>query len=279
MEPSRPYRIAGAVKAHDPATFAELARLAHEGRLDGIQVYAKGPPGPEERATVEEYASLPVSFAVHAPHHLDGVNPVEPAAPGNLSPSATAERLEAGMNAALELADRLGAGTVVYHAGCCVDNGMADAIAAMASFRDAWPDPRLALENMPAIHRDLSFVGISAGELAALGGGSGGRYCLDMAHLYVASNHRGWDYGAALAAFEALPVVYHHLSNSPAGSVRDRHRPLDAPDGGVPMDRVMARVRAHSDVTTCLEYKSADGAIYGEQLRVFDDLYRRYAHG
>ena len=149
----------------------------------------------------------------------------------------------------------------------------------METFRDAWPDPRLALENMPAIHRDLSFVGTSADELAALGGGRAGRYCLDMAHLYVASNYLGRDYAVELAGFEDLDVVYQHLSNSPAGSVRDRHRPLDSPDGGVPLDRVMARVRAHPEVTTCLEYKSADGAIYDAQLAVFDALYRRYGSG
>ena len=102
MSPPRPYRIAGAVKAHDPSTFAELARLAAAGRLDGIQVYLKGPLGPAEEATVEAHADLPVAFAVHAPHHEDGVNPVEPTAPGDLSPAEGRARLEAGMTAALE---------------------------------------------------------------------------------------------------------------------------------------------------------------------------------
>jgi sugar phosphate isomerase/epimerase len=154
MSHPRPYRIAGAVKAHDPSTFAELARLAAAGRLDGIQVYVKGPLAQIDGATVEAYADLPIVFAVHAPHHEDGVNPVEPGAPGDLSPAEGRARLEAGMTAALDLADRLAARVVVYHAGCVVRNGPAEALAAMETFRDAWPDPRLALENMPAIHRD-----------------------------------------------------------------------------------------------------------------------------
>ncbi len=277
MTPPRPYRIAGAVKARDAASVDALALLALAGRLDGVQVYVKGPLARIDRATIEAHASLPVSFAVHAPHHEDGVNPVEPTAPGNLSPAEGWARLEAGMTAALEAADLLGAGTVVFHAGCVVDHGPEEALEAMAAFLDAWPDPRLVLENMPAIHRDLSFVGTSAQELRELGLGRVSGYCLDLAHLYVASNFRGWDYGAALAAFESLPVVYHHLSNSPAGSVRDRHLPLDAPDGGVPFEHAIAWIAAHGATTTCLEYKTAGGGVYDAQLTVFDELYRRYA--
>ncbi len=277
MPAPRPYRIAGAVKLQDPASFGSLAALARAGRLDGLQVYVKGPLAGADRATIEAHASLPVEFAVHAPHHQDGVNPVEPTAPGHLSPAEGAARLEAGMTAALEAADLLGAETVVFHAGCVVGHGLDEALAAMAAFLDAWTDPRLVLENMPAIHGDLAFVGSSASELAGLGLGRVRGYCLDLAHLYVASNFYEWDYAAALAAFEELPVVYHHLSNSPAGSVRDRHSPLDAPDGGVPFEYAIPWIAAHPAMTTCLEYKTAGGGIYEAQLAVFDGLYRQYA--
>ena len=279
MPAPRPYRIAAAVKLHDPASFAALAGLARAGRLDGLQVYVKGPLTGADRAAIEVHAPLPVEFAIHAPHHQDGVNPVEPTAPGNLSPADGAARLEAGMTAALEAADLLGAETVVFHAGCVIRHGPAEALAAMAAFFDAWADPRLVLENMPAIHRDLSFVGTSAPELAGLGLGRVRGYCLDLAHLYVASNFFGWDYAAALAAFGELPVAYHHLSNSPAGSVRDRHSPLDAPDGGVPFEHAIPWIASRPATTTCLEYKTAGGGIYEAQLAAFDALYRRYAHG
>jgi sugar phosphate isomerase/epimerase len=277
MPPLRPYRIAGAVKVRDPASFDAVAGLARSARLDGLQLYVKGPLATIDRATIEAYSSLPVSFAIHAPHHEDGVNPVEPTVPGGLSPAEGRARLEEGMTAALEAADLLAAGTIVFHAGCVVDQGPEEALAAMAAFYDAWADPRLVLENMPAVHRDLSFVGTSAPELRELGLGRVSGYCLDLAHLYVASNFRGWDYAAALSAFEALPVVYHHLSNSPAGSIRDRHLPLDAPDGGVPLERVISWIAAHPGTTTCLEYKTAGGGVYDAQLAVFDGLYRRFA--
>lgn len=277
MSPPRPYRIAGAVKARDPASFDALAGLARAGRLDGIQVYVKGPLTQADRATIEAQAPLPVSFAVHAPHHEDGVNPVEPTAPGDLTPAEGQTRLEAGMTGAFEATDLLGADTIVFHAGCVVRYGPDEALDAMAAFLDAWHDPRLVLENMPAIHRDLSFVGTSAAELASLGLGRVRGYCLDLAHLFVASNFHGWNYSAALAAFESLPVVYHHLSNSPVGSIRDRHLPLDAPDGGVPFEDAIAWIAAHAATTTCLEYKTAGGGVYDAQLAVFDALYRRYA--
>lgn len=279
MPAPRPYRIAAAVKLLDPASFAALAGLARAGRLDGLQVYVKGPLTGADRAALGAHASLPVEFAIHAPHHEDGVNPVEPTAPGNLSPAEGAARLEAGMTAALEAADLIGAETVVFHAGCVVRHGPAEALAAMTAFLDAWGDPRLVLENMPAIHRDLSFVGTSASELTELGLGRVRGYCLDLAHLYVASNYRGWDYAAALAEFEPLPVVYHHLSNSPVGSVRDRHIPLNAPDSGVPFEHAIAWIAAHPENTTCLEYKTAGGGVYEAQLAAFDALYRRYASG
>ena len=276
---SRPYRIAGAVKIRDPASADALAGLARDARLDGIQVYVAGPLTPVDRAAIDAHASLPTAFAVHAPHHEDGVNPVEPTAPGDLSPVEGRARLEAGMSAALEAADLLAADTVVFHAGCVVRHAPTEALAAMAAFLDDWTDPRLVLENMPAIHRDLVFVGTSATELAALGDGRVPGYCLDLAHLYVASNYRGWDYGVALAAFGDLPVRYHHLSNSPAGSIRDRHLPLDAPGGGVPFEHAISWIAAHASTMTCLEYKTAGGGVYDAQLAVFDNLYRRHAHG
>ena len=279
MPAPRPYRIAAAVKLQDQASFAALAGLAREGRLDGLQVYVKGPLTPDDRATIDDHAPLPVEFAVHAPHHEDGVNPVEPTAPGDLSRAEGAARLEAGMTAALEAADLFGADTVVFHAGCLVRRSPDEGLAAMDAFFDAWPDPRLVLENMPAVHRDLSFVGASAAELREFGRGRVSGYCLDLAHLFVASNFFGWDYAAALAAFEALPVAYHHLSNSPTGSVRDRHISLDAPDGGVPFELVIPWIAARPATTTCLEYKTPGGGVYEAQLAVFDALYRRYAHG
>jgi endonuclease IV len=276
MSAIRPYRIAAAVKAYDPDAFPIMARLARLSRLDGVQVYVKGPLAAGERSRLEDYASLSTKFVVHAPHHEDGVNPVEPTAPGALAPNEGRLRLEAGMSAAIEAADLLSAARIVIHGGAVVHHDLEAACDAMAMFLDSWSDPRLILENLPAIHRDLVFVGTSAEDLRLLGGGRIRGYCLDLAHLFVASNYFGWNYADALAGFEDLNVVYQHLSNSPAGSVRDRHLPLDAPEGGVPFDQVMAWIRCHPANTTCLEYKKSTGGVYEAQLAVFDTLYRRH---
>ena len=77
-----------------------------------------------------------------------------------------------------------------------------------------------------------------------------------------------------LAAFLALPVRFHHLSNSRVGSITDQHLPLDHPDGGIPIDLVMEWIRNHPGNQTSLEYKNSDHSIYQQQLQVFDDLYR-----
>lgn len=277
MSLSRPYRIAGAVRLRDPEALPVFARLVGDGRLDAVQVYVPGPLTPDDRRRLDAYLALDTRFIVHAPHHRDGVNPVEPTAPYGLTPAEGRARLRDGMGAALESADLLGADRVVIHGGCLVGSTPAGAIDAMASFLDEWTDPRLLLENLPAVSRDLRFYGTSADELRALGDGRIQGYCLDFAHLYVAANHFGWDYTAALAAFDHLPVRYHHLSNSPAGSVLDRHTPLDAPGGGVPFEHAFTWIRAHPENATCLEYKNTAAGLYEGQLGVFDALYRRYA--
>ncbi len=279
MTASRPYRIAGAVKLHDPEALPVVTRLVEDGRLDAVQVYVRAPLDSDGRRTLEAYAALETRFVVHAPHHKDGLNPVEPAAPFGLTPAEGEARVRDGMAASLEAADLLGADWVVIHGGCLVESTPAEGIAAMASFFDEWADPRLLLENLPAVSRDLHFLGVSADELRALAHGRVRGYCLDLAHLFVASNYLNWDYREALGEFDALPVLYHHLSNSPAGSILDRHTPLDAPDGGVPFEYAFAWIRTHPENTTCLEYKDAGGGLYGRQLAVFDALYRGYSHG
>jgi len=273
----RPFRIAAAFKLHDPDAPEVSARLVGEGSLDGLQVYVRGPLQPADIRALDAYAALETGLVVHAPHHQDGVNPVEPTAPGDLSPDEGKARLEAGMTATLEAADRLEAEWIVAHTGCLVRRNPAEGLEAMSAFLDTWSDPRLILENLPAIGRDVSFTGTSAGDLLALGGGRVSGFCLDLAHLYVAANHFGWDYPVALAAFDHLPVVYQHLSNSPRGSPRDRHTPLDSPDGGVPFEHAIAWIAVHPQNTTCLEYKTAGGGVYDAQLAAFDALYRRHA--
>lgn len=279
MSTSRPYRIAGASKLHDPEALPVFARLVEDGRLDAVQVYVRSPLTPDDRWTLEGYAALETRLVVHAPHHRDGLNPVEPTAPDGLAAAEGQARLRAGMTVALEAADLLDADRIVIHGGCLVTSSPAEGIAAMAAFFDEWADPRLLLENLPAVSRDLHFLGTSADELRALGNGHVRGYCLDLAHLYVAANYYGWEYAKALAAFDALPVLYHHLSNSPSGSVLDRHTPLDAPDGGVPFEHAFAWIREHPENMTCLEYKDAGGGLYEGQLIAFDTLYRRYARG
>ena len=279
MSTSRPYRIAGATKLHDQEALPVFARLVEDGRLDGIQVYVRGPLTPDDRLVLEGYAALEARFVVHAPHHKDGFNPVEPTAPFRLSLAEGRARLRDGMTASLEVADLLDADRIIIHGGCLVESTPAEGLAAMALYFDEWADPRLLLENLPAISRDLRFFGVSADELRTLGHGRVQGYCLDLAHLYVASNYFGWEFAVALAAFDDLPVLFHHLSNTPAKSVLDRHTPLDAPGGGVPFEHVFAWIRAHPENTTCLEYKDAGGGLYEGQLAAFDMLYRRYARG
>ncbi|WP_440949563.1 TIM barrel protein [Methanosphaerula subterraneus] len=271
----RAYRIGGGMRSDDLETFHVLSLLADQGLIDHIQVYVV--PAPEEilNREIEEIATTDARIVVHAPHHLDGVNPADPSLGGTTSAAVGEAQIEAGMADAFEVADRLDASYIVAHAGYFGHLDRQTAVSNVRSFIDRYHDRRLLIENLPSVYKDLQFVGTTAEELKSLNLSRTGGVCLDFAHLYCTANYLSTPYGEMLAAFSTLPVRFHHLSNSKTGSIKDQHLPLDHPDGGVPIDQVMAWVRTHPANQTSLEYKNSDHSIYQQQLQVFDDLYRQ----
>jgi endonuclease IV len=276
----RPYCIGCSVRSDDEATFSALNRLHTDGGIDHIQVQIIPEPEPIFRRRLDILAASEAPIVIHAPHHGHGVNPCAPAFCSSPAPEEIELHLEHALHQTLEAADILGSTIIVIHAGRFEkEERRQNAEEAFAGFLDRYHDPRLTLENLPAVHAGFPFLGTTADELAALGNGNIGGYCLDFAHLYCTANYRNLTYTDELRRFEDLNVRHQHISNTTRGSVTDQHLELDHPDGGLDFAAVFGWIAGHAAIETTLEYKRDTYAVYPRQITVFDELYHRYGSG
>lgn len=259
--------------ARAPA-LALLAALYEGGSIRHIQVQAVPLPRRLFREGLARVAAAGIPSIVHAPHHSHGVNPCAPAAYDARPLSEIEEHIELAMSQTLEAADTLGAETIVLHAGRYEPGGRSAAVEEFSGFLDRHADPRLALENLPAVYAGYPLLGNTAEELAALAESKITRFCLDFPHLACTANHRRLSFAAELERFEPLRVTLHHLSNVRSGSITDEHLELDHPDGGLDLAAVFARLRQHPAVPTTLEYKQDSPSVYARQVQVFARLWQ-----
>jgi hypothetical protein len=241
------YNLGCTVRLDDEQTLVLLAELYEEGAIRHIQVQAVPLPQPLFRKHLARVAAAGIPAAVHAPHHGHGVNPCAPAAYDDRPANEIEVYIEEAMSQTLEAADVL----------------------------DRHNDPRLTLENLPAVYAGYPLLGNTAGELAALAGNKITRFCLDFPHLACTANYRHLSFVDELERFESLDVALHHLSNIRQGSITDEHLALDHPDSGLNLSAVFARLRRHPDVPTTLEYKQDSADVYARQVKVFAGLWDR----
>jgi sugar phosphate isomerase/epimerase len=269
------YNLGCTVRLDDEQTLVLLAELYEEGAIRHIQVQAVPLPQPLFRKHLARVAAAGIPAVVHAPHHGHGVNPCAPAAYDDRPANEIEVYIEEAMSQTLEAADTLGAETIVLHAGRYEPGGRFAAVETFADFLDRHNDPRLTLENLPAVYAGYPLLGNTAGELAALAGNKITRFCLDFPHLACTANYRHLSFADELERFESLDVALHHLSNIRQGSITDEHLALDHPDSGLNLSAVFARLRRHPDVPTTLEYKQDSADVYARQVKVFAGLWDR----
>ncbi|KDE54490.1 TIM barrel protein [Methanoculleus sp. MH98A] len=267
------YNLGCTVRIDDEGTLALLAGLYEEGAIRHIQVQAVPLARQFFRERLDRIAASGIPVVVHAPHHGHGVNPCAPAAYDDRPAKEIEEYIEEAMRQTLEAADTLGAETIVLHAGRYEPGGRSAAEETFADFLDRNTDPRLALENLPAVYAGYPLLGNTAEELAALAGKKITRFCLDFPHLACTANYRHLSFVDELERFEDLNVALHHLSNIRRGSITDEHLALDRPDGGLDLAAVFARLRRHAGVPTTLEYKEDSADVYTRQVKVFAGLW------
>ena len=267
------YNLGCTVRLDDEETLALLAGLYKDGAIRHIQVQIVPLARQLFRERLDRIAASSIPVVVHASHHGHGVNPCAPAAYDDRPPGEIEEYIEEAMRQTLEAADTLGAETIVLHAGRYEPGGRSAAEETFAHFLDRHADPRLALENLPAVYAGYPLLGNTAEELAALAGTKITRFCLDFPHLACTANYRHLSFADELNKFEDLDVVLHHLSNIRLGSITDEHFELDHPDGGLDLAAVFARLRRHPAVPTTLEYKEDSADVYTRQVKVFAGLW------
>ena len=265
------------MRLDDKTTLTLLAGLYEERAIDHIQVQAVPLPRPAFEEHLAAVAAAGIPSIIHAPHHSHGVNPCAPAAYDDRPLPEIEEYIEEAMAQTYEAADALGAEVIVLHAGRYLPGERAAAEDEFPNFLDRYPDPRLTLENLPAVYAGYPLLGNDARELAALAGGRITRFCLDFPHLACTTNHRRLSFAEELERFESLDVTLHHLSNIRRGSITDEHLELDHPNGGLDLVAVFARLRQHKTIPTTLEYKQDSPAVYARQVRVFAGLWEDHA--
>ncbi len=203
--------------------FHALADLHDRGRIDHIQIQIIPEPAGVFQRRLDELGAAGVPIVIHAPHYGEGVNPADPALCEGFDPQTAARHVEDAMDLTLCAADLLGSESIVVHAGR-YENGKREA--AVESFREfarEYADPRMVLENLPAVYAGHALLGATADELAGLAGDRIRGFCLDFAHLYCTANYRNLSYTDELNLFEHLNVRHQHLSNNLRGSVTDQH--------------------------------------------------------
>ncbi len=269
----RPYRIGATLRTTDTELLPGFAALHARGEIDHIQVRVI--PGETLRRDIEVIAAAAIPSIVHAPHHGHGVNPCAPAAYDARSLPEIRAHIEEAMSQTFEAADTLGAKTIIIHAGWYEPGGRPTAREEFHRFLDRHFDPRLTLENLPAVFCGRPMLGTTAEELVDLAGGRIRGFCLDFAHLYCAANYLGTPYPRALEPFRALNLRHFHLSNTEEGSIADRHLPLDHPGGGLPFSDVVRCIRTRLATPVSLEYREPAG-FYEAQITVFDAIFRKF---
>ncbi|KAF5088498.1 hypothetical protein DSECCO2_36240 [anaerobic digester metagenome] len=268
------YNLGCTVRLDDEETLALLAALYEDGAIRHIQVQIVPLPRQLFLERLDRIAATGIPAVIHAPHHSHGVNPCAPAAYDDHPLTEIEEYIEEMMTRTLEAADTLDAETIVLHAGRYEPGGRLAAVEAFAHFLDRHADPRLTLENLPAVYAGYPLLGNTAGELTALAGIRITRFCLDFPHLACTANHRRLSFADELHKFEDLDVALHHLSNIRRNSITDEHLALDHPEGGLDLAAVFARLRRHPTVPTTLEYKEDSADVYARQVKVFAGLWK-----
>jgi endonuclease IV len=271
------YNLGCSVQLDDERTLTLLEDLSGKHAIGHIQVQIVPLARPTFRDRLAAVAATAIPTAIHAPHHSHGVNPCAPTAYDDRSLPEIRNHIEEMMAQTYEAADVLGTEVIVLHAGRYLPGERAAAEDEFPNFLDRYPDPRLTLENLPAVYAGYPLLGNTAHDLGTLAGEAITQFCLDFPHLACTTNYQNLSFAEELERFESLNVTLHHLSNIRRGSTVDEHLELDHPDGGLDVAAVFARLRRHHTTPTTLEYKDDVPAVYTRQTRVFGQLWEEHA--
>ena len=217
---------------------------------------------------IEVFETYSGKIRIHAPHHMQRVNPCAPELYSDRGPEDIKTHIETAINQTCEAADRTGSEIIVLHAGRYLPGDQENAISQFHDFLDQYYDKRFILESLPDLQRGYPYLGTTPEELIALGENTITGYCADFPHLWCTSLTKGIPYQEILDQMTTLPIRFTHLSGSPGPGEERQHLLFDDPDNRFGLDLITPFLMDHQDLEISLEFAVDDPSVIRTQLRI-----------
>lgn len=203
--------------------YIEAARdVFQRGYCDFIELYLV--PGSFEEFH-RMWGALPVTFKVHAPHSLHGVNLADP---------GRKEYNRQIYDDVARWADELNASAIVFHPG--INGYITETARQLIQFDDS----RILIENKPLIplhDRTIKCNGATYEEMEYLLSETKLGFCLDIGHCFCAANSLGIDPMVYVEKMLSLKPAYFHISDNDRHSELDAHKNLG--QGTMPLESIL----------------------------------------
>nr|WP_319538107.1 hypothetical protein [uncultured Methanospirillum sp.] len=262
-----PIRFGAGCLLTQPEVFPSRADLLDSGSIGHVQLMVIPQPESDFQTNIQPFESYKGKIRIHAPHHLQQVNPCEPDLFSSGIPDIK-KHIEAAMSQTLEAADRTGSEIIVLHAGRYRHGHKDEAITRFQDFLNLYPDPRYILESLPDLQFGPAYLGVTPEELKVLGAGSIKGYCPDFPHLWCTSKVRGLPYQDLLDGMADLGMKFSHLSGSPGPESERQHLLFDDPDNRFSLGLIRSFLTDHQDLELSLEFADDDPAVIMWQVTI-----------
>jgi hypothetical protein len=254
-----------------PEIFVSRAALLDSGEIGHVQLMIIPLSGREFESSLQIFETYEGMIRIHAPHHVQGVNPADPGLYLH-EPQEMENYIENAMCQTYEAADRTHSKIIILHAGMFRAGHQDEAIMNFHSFLDTYPDDRYVLESLPTLVQGHRFLGTTPVELKTLGEGRVLGYCVDFPHLWCTSCALGRSYADLLMEMSAMPIRFSHISGSPGPDDDRQHLLFDDPANRFPIDSIKPFFLSHADLEVSLEFAVDDVDIIRRQLAMVSSL-------
>lgn len=255
-----------------PEVFPVWGEMLEQGEIGHVQLLTTPVASQDYSSHLEIFESYPGYIRVHAPHHVQGVNPCNPELFAQGRGDDLRNYIEEAMAQTSEAADRTGSEIIVLHAGRYRPEERSEAIATFHAFLDVYPDDRYILETLPDLKHGYRFLGITPGELRELAGQKITGFCLDFPHLWCTAQAQGIPYHQLLNEMGSLPLKFSHLSGSPGPGSDRQHLFFDDPQNAFDLPLLRSFLSNHPDLEISLEFATDDPDIIRQQIRIASTL-------
>ena len=255
-----------------PDVFESRAHLIESQEIGHVQLMMIPTTEPSFRNQIEKFESYSGKIRIHAPHHMQQVNPCAPALYADATIQDIHAHIEDAMAQTCEAADRTESKIIVLHAGRYLPGDKETAITQFHDFLDLYHDPRFILESLPDLQQGYPYLGTTPRELLILGSDRVAGYCADFPHLWCTAQSQQISYQDILYQLAQLPVQFTHLSGSPGPNEDRQHLLFDDPENRFDLDLIRPYLMENPDLEISLEFAVDDPEVIRTQLRIASTL-------